>query len=352
MNLSIIIPAGRPETARQTVASILEQSFLPDDVQIILAGCGLDGLVRHFSDSRIQVVQLQNRCNPAETRIAGIKAAEREWYLFVDDDIKLDRLFLEKLSTIIAEGKNVGAVGARLPGSEKTYFSRVTDLTNFWSQQSVQTGERDWLYSAVLAVPAAIYHKVGGFNPELAIGEDVDLTRRIKAAGYGVYYQAELVGYHNHRRTTLMPTLSYFRQNGGLALYQFKSNRQLRVWSAKHILRNSMISLWNTIKLNRREVEKFYLYLPGIAMMYLVFFMSMEFHLNTYTTRFIKEGSYNDTLNDCAIGSFFLKNSLEDKRAGKNIRALFSLAMAYVHENFLVVSFFLLIVLLFLLCLI
>ena len=130
---------------------------------------------------------MPKRCNPAETRISGVKAAEGEWYLFVDDDIELDRLFLEKLSTIIAEGMNIGAVGARLPGREKTYFSRVTDLTNFWSQQSGQSGERDWLYSAVLAVPAQVYHGVGGFDPELAIGEDVDLTRKIKELGLQYY---------------------------------------------------------------------------------------------------------------------------------------------------------------------
>ena len=44
MNLSVIIPVGRPQTAEQTIRSILGQSFLPDDVQVILAGCSLEGL--------------------------------------------------------------------------------------------------------------------------------------------------------------------------------------------------------------------------------------------------------------------------------------------------------------------
>lgn len=332
MNLSIIIPVGRPQTAEKTIKSVLDQSFLPDDLQIILAGCDLDGLVAHFADCRFQTASLEKRCNPSETRIAGVQEADGEWYLFVDDDIELDRFFLEKLSSIISQGNKFGAVGARLPGRESTYFSRVTDLTNFWSQQSGQSGERDWLYSAVLAMPSSVYHTVGGFDPDFAIGEDVDLTRRVKEAGYGVYYEAGLIGYHNHRRTTLHSAISYFRQNGGLALYQFKSSRHLRVWSAKNILRNSIIGLKNTFTLNRKEVEKLYIYLPGVAMMYFVFYVSLEAHLNRYTTRFIQKGDARDTMDEYTMSSF-LKKTIEGKRAGNNIMAMFSFALAYVAEN-------------------
>ena len=151
-------------------------------------------------------------------------------------------------------------------------------------------------------------------------------------------YEAGLVGYHNHRRTTMPSALTYFRQNGGLALYQFKSNKQLRVWSVKHILRNTIVSLCNTFKLNRKEVDTFYLYLPGIAIMYLVFYMSLESHLDMYSTRFIKEKSAGDTMNDHAITNSFLRKTVESRHHGKNSMSMFYLTLSYVSENFVILA--------------
>lgn len=329
MKISIIVPVGRPETARRTVESILHQRSCPGLEEIILVGAGMDALRAQYQDPRLRLVELPGRLNPSATRIAGVEQATGDWYLFVDDDVELDALFLERLAAHIASGERVGAIGARLPGRENSYFSRVTDLANFWSQQSLHSGPRDWLYSAVLAVPRRVYDEVGGFAPELAIGEDVDLTRRIKQAGYRVLYHADLVGVHNHRRTTLARALAYAWHNGGLALSQFKGDPQVRAWSLKMVLRTLALSLDGTWRRNGRDGYAFYWYLPGIIIFYFVFALSLEWKYQRCLFEFLRDKGKT------AAGNVILGKYVANKVRGLQGQALFFLVLAVLRENIL-----------------
>lgn len=335
MKISIIVPVGRPATARRTVESILHQRSCPGLEEIILVGAGMDALRAQYQDPRLRLVELPGRLNPSATRIAGVEQATGDWYLFVDDDVELDALFLELLAAHIASGERVGAIGARLPGREKSYFSRVTDLANFWSQQSLRSGPRDWLYSAVLAVPRRVYDEVGGFAPELAIGEDVDLTRRIKQAGHRVLYQADLVGVHNHRRTTLSLSLAYAWHNGGLALSQFMGDPQVRAWNGMIVLRTLALSLVGTWRRNGREGYVFYWYLPGIMLFYFVFALSLEWNYQRCLFAFLQDRSETDPGRQPAAGNILFRKYVASKVRGLQGQALFFLALAVLRENIL-----------------
>jgi len=337
MKLSIIVPVGRPETARRTVESILRQGPCPALVQIILVGAGLAALREQYRDPRIQYVELPGRLNPSATRIAGVEHATGDWYLFVDDDIELEGSFLERLTSVIAGEDHAGAIGARLPGRERSYFSRVTDLANFWSQQSLHSGPRDWLYSAVLAVSRRVYAEVGGFAPELAIGEDVDLTRRIRQAGYRVCYQSDLVGYHHHRRTTLARALAYGWQNGGLAKFQFKGDPQVRAWSAMMVLRTLALSLVATVRENGRDGHDFYWYLPGIIVFYCVFALSLEWNYQRCLIGFLRAKGKTSSGGQPAARNVFVRKHVDSSDRGRRGEALFFLVMAILRENILLI---------------
>jgi len=305
---------------------------LPEDIEILCVGAGLSSLAGRLNDPRIQYVPLEHRCNPAQTRMAGIAQATGDIYLFVDDDIELDSHVLEQLFRVVSLNPNLGAVGARLPCTEKTYFSRVTDLANFWSQQSLQSGVRKWLYSAVLAVPAKVYHQVGGFNADLAIGEDVDLTTRIDKAHYAVLYEAGLVGYHNHRRTTFRSAVSYFWNNGGLAKLYFQSSPQLRCCRVWIVVRAVLQWVYNTISCNRENTLSLLFYLPGIIGMYVVLSISHEYHYQKFVKAYIKEKITAENLSSHNVRDIFLLKALKRKIAGDAVWSSFFLFLCHFRE--------------------
>ncbi len=282
MDISIIVPVGRPQSAYGTILSILEQSYLPSSTEIILVGADLTLLKQKLNDERIHFLDLPCRCSPSKTRIAAVNRSHGLYYLFIDDDIEIEKQFFEKLWPMLSGKSFLGAVGPRLPGKMSSYYSKVTDFTNFWAQQSKISATRNWLYSAVLAVPAQVYHEVGGFDPDLEVGEDVDLTTRIRLAGYVLYYEALLVGYHDHKRVTFGSAVEYFWQNGRLAKYQFAGDKRLRVFSFRRAVLGSIYCLWNTIRCNIKEISAVVIHIPGIILMYIVFNLSLEFHRQKY----------------------------------------------------------------------
>lgn len=325
--LSIIVPCGRPETARGTVESILDQDGAPEDYEIVLAGVAVDELAALCAGrAAVATAVLPQRGNPAATRMAGVAAASGRHFLFVDDDINLAPDFLRRLDALLAREENLGAVGARLPGTEsaRSHVSRVVDLANFWSQQGPDSGARDWLYSATLYMPAAAYRQAGGFNPDLAIGEDVDLTQRVAAAGYRVHYASELVARHNHRRVTWGAALRYFWANGGLARHLFPPEPVLARLSPMATLSRFWSNCRNAWNANR-GAPGLWRCAPAVALMYLVFNVSLELQRHRIALAWMAENDV-DVPTRSRLARWLLARARAARRVGRSGLAAYLLA--------------------------
>ena len=278
MKLSVIVPMGRPESAAPTLAALDRQRLKPPGWEVILAGVDAPRIAALFPGLPLRAEPLRTRANPACTRRAGVARAAGDWYLFVDDDVELREDFVENLLRIIRETPAIGAIGARLPGKDAGLFARLTDLSNFWSQQSGLPGDRPWLYSAALAVSAEAYAAAGGFEPDLDCGEDIRLTRAILRAGYRVVYDPDLVAFHDHRRDTLAAMLRYFWHNGAHARYLLREQPELRAFSLPRALQGAVANLRESYALNRGHVRGLGVFLPAIGLNYLLFQVSLEWH--------------------------------------------------------------------------
>lgn len=279
--LSVIIPMGRPERALPTLKALEDQTIKPEKWEIIVVGAGVDRAAREFKGLPVISVCLKQRLIPSRTRIEGVKKASGDFYLFIDDDIEISRDFFENLLPLL-RSENLGAIGARLPGRTGAYFERLTDLTNFWSQQDTQPGRRDWLYSAALAVSKKAYEAAGGFNSALEIGEDVDLTLKIGKNNFDVLYEPGLVAFHNHKRDSFAAMTAYFWKNGGHALFFLLQERRLRVFSLKRAFRGSLNNLRSNASLNQGRIRGFWRYAPWLWFNYFIYQVSMEWHYQAY----------------------------------------------------------------------
>ena len=274
----MIVPMGRPETAMPTLAALERQRLKPPGWEVILVGVDAPRIAALFPGLPLRAEPLRARLNPAQTRIKGVALATGDWYLFVDDDIELREDFVGNLLHIIRDTPAVGAIGAQLPGKGAGLFARLTDLSNFWSQQSGQPGDRPWLYSAALAVSAAAYAAAGGFEPDLDYGEDIRLTRAVRGAGYRVVYDPALVAYHDHRRDTLPAMLRYFWHNGAHAHYLLREQPELRAFNLWQALRGAVANLRESYALNKGRVRGMGVLAPAIGVNYLLFQVSLEWH--------------------------------------------------------------------------
>jgi len=282
--ISVIVPMGRPERAAGTLKALAAQTSVPGPWEIIVAGVERNTLTDFPATLPIRQVLMPERASPSRTRIVGVSAASGDWYLFVDDDIELAPDFLERASLLLAgfahtpAGIQVGAIGARLPGRTGSFWERITDLSNFWSQQGLHARSCSWLYSATLLVRADAYHASGGFDPELPVGEDVDLTQRIAGKGFSLRYEPSLVAFHHHRRDTPLVMWRYFWRNGEGARFFFRAIGGACAFSLKTI----WLKTWSDLGLNRsfQHEQGSYLGLraPLIWLNYLIVETSLEWH--------------------------------------------------------------------------
>lgn len=286
MKWSIIVPMGRPERARQTFESLQEQTAIPGKHEIIVVGVKAEEIKDFFPRLPITPVTLPHNMLPPKTRLLGSERAQGEWLVFIDDDMILQEDYFLQADRFIKEwpanDPPPGAIGCRLPGTVGNFADDLVNLGNFWYQQGAEAEEKYWLYSASIIVNGEAYRKIGGFNPSLPNGEDVDLTQRIRAQGYLLYYDPNQVAFHNHERTTFAKASQYFWRNGNTAQYFNQARPAARCFSIKTAVWHASNDSRSNINLNLGKVPNFSLYIPFIYLMYLILQFSMEWHYQQY----------------------------------------------------------------------
>jgi len=277
--LSVIIPMGRPERVAGTLRSLLAQTPAAGLTwEVVLVGTAAAAVAAVHPRLPIVPVVLAQREIPPKTRCLGVERARGEWFLFVDDDVELAPEFLVGCAARLDLDPQLGALGPRLPGKSRRFFGRVTDYANFWAQQDAAAEDREWLYSAAILVRAEAYRRSGGFNPDLPNGEDVDLTRRIRAAGYTLRYEPALVAWHDHGRDTFGAMGRYFWRNGNAAQYFFGPHGGACCFS----LRAALTRPWADWRMNAafraRHGESLGWLTPWVFLAYLIVETSLEYH--------------------------------------------------------------------------
>ena len=283
LRLSVIIPMGRPERVAGTLRSLRTQSPAAGLTwEIVLVGTEAGPVAEAHPQLPIVPVVLAQREIPPKTRCLGVERARGEWFLFVDDDVELAPEFLLGCAARLDLDPRLGALGPRLPGKSQRFFGRVTDYANFWAQQDAAAEDREWLYSAAILVRAEAYRRSGGFDPELPNGEDVDLTRRIRAAGYTLRYDPALVAWHDHGRDTFGAMCRYFWRNGNAARYFFGPHGGACCFS----LRAALTRPWADWRMNAafraRHGESLGWLTPWIILAYLIVETSLEYHYQVH----------------------------------------------------------------------
>lgn len=286
---------GRPERARQTFQSIADQSDIPGSYEVIVVGVKALEIKDAFPKLPIVPVILPHNMLPPKTRLLGSEKATGDWLVFTDDDMVLQEDYFLQADKFIRnwpeENQPLGAIGCRLPGTVGNFADELVNVGNFWYQQIHEPGEKYWLYSASIIVNGEAYRKVGGFNPTLPNGEDVDLTQRIRAAGYQLYYDPKQVAFHNHERTTFFRVSQYFWRNGNTAQYFNQATQASRCFSIKTAIWHAGNDLKSNIDLNMGKIPNFIFYIPFIYMMYLILQFSIEWHYQAYL---YEDSNYKD----------------------------------------------------------
>ncbi len=243
--VTVVIASFRNiESTVACVRSVLSSSWTPLEVVVVdndadPAPLG-SALESAFStDRRVRWVH-EPRQGSSYARNAGIASARGRFIAFADDDVRIDRRWLERLIAGFEVERDVACVtGAILPveletpaqlwleeygGFHKGFQRKVFNITDHRHSSPLYPYNAGQFGSgANMAFHADILQELGGFAVDLGAGtpacggEDLDLLRRTVSAGYTIVYEPAALVWHGHRRSARALRRQMFRYGVGLA---------------------------------------------------------------------------------------------------------------------------------------
>lgn len=212
-DVSLVLPVRNdPASLDRALDAIDRLTSSPRDVVIVddasgrdASGRGSVGEVARRHGAR--VIRLDTQCGPAAARAAGVAATTSPIVAFVDADVIVSPDWLDvSLAHLVDERVAVVAprvVPIGLGADAVSAYERERSALDLGPDGGlVRRGSRlPYVPSAALVVRRDALVDVGGFDPDLRVGEDVDLVWRLADAGWRVRYcgDSATVG-HRHRR--------------------------------------------------------------------------------------------------------------------------------------------------------
>ena len=204
--VSLIIPTyNRGKMLVSCVETLLVLDYPKEKLEIIVVDDASPISVDLVSyKPLVRVIRLDQNSGPGAARNIAVKEAQGEIIAFLDDDCLADKDWLKTLVACF-HNTEIAAVGVRV---ESASLSRPLDkyeqvqspLLMGDSQRKVRKGgSLSYLATCNLLVRKKSLVDLGGFDPLLRVGEDVDLCWRLLAKGEQIYYFPGGVVYHHHR---------------------------------------------------------------------------------------------------------------------------------------------------------
>jgi len=206
-SVSIIIPVkDRAEELERCLVSLALLTYPADLLQVIVVDDG-------SSDGSAEIAQ---RCGalvipsggtgrgPAAARNVGARAATGEILAFIDSDCTASERWLDDLIPAFSDPRTA-AVGGLVDGmcresAVDRYESVMSSLALGARERSGNSGDDTfYLPSCNLLVRRLDFAAAGGFRDEMHVGEDVDLTWRLRDNGRTITYLPVGRVYHEHR---------------------------------------------------------------------------------------------------------------------------------------------------------
>lgn len=183
IRVTVVVPtADRPLLLQRAIASLLNQSVLPD--RIIVVDNGYEDTPLDYGDSSlVSYIRTAPRIGPGRSRNIGAEAADTEWVGFLDDDDIWEHDYLEQ-SLAVLNAKPASVVVGQLKRQDlngvvrpyKIFPSDPEGQRSIYFKNSGFGGQN-------FIIDRALFLRLNGFDTRMPASVDRDLAARVLQAG-------------------------------------------------------------------------------------------------------------------------------------------------------------------------
>lgn len=205
--VSIVIPVmNRAGELRRCLTSLTQLSYPQEKIQIIVVDDGSSDDSPQVALEFGALLVPSGGCGrgPAAARNVGASSAAGEILAFIDSDCSASIGWLDELIPVFND-PSMAAVGGQVDGmcteSAVDRYEAVMSSLSIGSRERIGNSGKDTFYlpSCNLLVRRSAFRSAGGFNDSMHVGEDVDLTWRLRDRGWTICYMPAGNVLHEHR---------------------------------------------------------------------------------------------------------------------------------------------------------
>ena len=202
---SIIIPVlNNPKGLRRCIEALRGQGLA---FELIVVDNGSTDETCAVAELHADRVLICPKLTIGALRNQGAQVAKGQILVFTDSDQRPAEGWLASGLEALAREESAGMVGARYHAPEgSSWVAKTWDLQRRYSDVP---GDIGWLQGGNLFVKRAAFERVGGFRTDLVASEDVDLSFRVRNAGFRVICDPKIINYHDGDPQTL---IDFFRK--------------------------------------------------------------------------------------------------------------------------------------------
>lgn len=248
----LLVPTCNPGSSWPDFLTALQsQDTLPSQV-IVLDSESTDGCPQAAQALGYTVHTVQrSQFNHGGTRQAGLDqyAQSADFAVFLTQDAILAHpQALAQLMAAFDDPQVAAAYGRQLPHANATAIAAHARWFNYPAQSHTVTLQDKaakgiktcFLSNSFAAYRLSALREVGGFAPDLILGEDMHLAGRLLLAGHAIGYQASARVYHSHNYSLREEMARYFdtgvfhaRQNWLMRTYGGAGNEGLKFMTSE-----------------------------------------------------------------------------------------------------------------------
>lgn len=216
MRYSIIIPVyNRPNEIDELLESLTEQSYKSFEVLIIEDGSELKckHIVKSYKNQLDIKYYYKENSGQGFSRNYGFERAQGDYFVVFDSDCIIPSHYFEAVNSALRTS-NFDCWGG--PDKAKSSFTTIQKAINFSMTSFLTTGgirgkkksvENFYPRSFNMGISKEVFEKTGGYKLT-RMGEDLELSIRIKKTGFNLKLIEDAFVYHK-RRTNLV---QFFKQ--------------------------------------------------------------------------------------------------------------------------------------------
>lgn len=209
----IVVSHNSGRFLRRTLETVLQQTS-PEFELVFVDNASTDDSIasaRSFADPRMSIIEAKTNRGFAGANNDAARKASGDIFLILNPDTELPPDFLAQLDRSFADNPKAGILGAKILAPDRKTLLHCGGRIG-WNAHCRHFGrgredcgqydvprEVEYVTGAALAVRAAVWQQLGGFDETFypAYYEDTDLCVRCRKAGWKVLYDPRLCLLHH-----------------------------------------------------------------------------------------------------------------------------------------------------------